>query len=108
MEDALRRGGAAVTRVFFDEWHYVLLTGISEDNVLIFDPYYREEPFAQAPDIQMIFDQPCRCNRIVPKRYFNQEALELYAFGPAETREAVLLFNEQSKLTAEETVEYMI
>lgn len=108
VEDALRRGGAAVARVFYDEWHYILLTGVLDDHILIFDPYYRSEPFPQAPDIQKISDQPCRCNWMVPRRYFNREALELYAFGPADTREAVLLFNEKNKLTAEQTVEYMI
>ena len=108
VEDALRRGGAAVVRVFFDEWHYILLTGVQGDDILVFDPYYRSEPFDQAPDIRMITDQPCRCNRIVPARYFNRDTLELYAFGPYETREAVLLFNETRKLTEDQTVEYMI
>lgn len=108
VEDALRRGGAAVVRVFFDEWHYVLLTGVQGDDILLFDPYYREEPFPQAPDIRLVTDQPRRCNRLVPARYFNREALEFYAFGPLETREAVLLFNEKSKLTQEQTVEYTI
>lgn len=108
VEDALRRGGAVVARVFFDEWHYVLLTGVEGECILIFDPYYRDTPFPQAPDIRMISDQPDRCNRVVPRGYFNREELELYAFGPVETREAVLLFNETSKLTEEQTVEYMI
>ena len=53
-------------------------------------------------------DQPRRCNRLVPARYFNRKELEFYAFGPLETREAVLLFNEKSKLTQEQTVEYTI
>lgn len=108
LEDALRRGGVAVARVFFDEWHYILLTGIEKEGVLIFDPYYRKEPFPEASDILFVDDQPCRYNRIVPTRYFNRETLELYSFGPRETREAVLLFNENKRLTAEETVEYMI
>lgn len=56
----------------------------------------------------MVFDQPYRCNRIVPRERLNRQSLTLYAFGPTETREAVLLFNEKTKLTAEQTVEYMI
>ena len=35
--DGLRRGGAVVVRLFFDEWHYVLLTGLSGDRVLLGD-----------------------------------------------------------------------
>lgn len=108
VEDALRRGGAVVARVLHDVWHYILLTGVEGDNIMVFDPYYQQEPFAEAPDVQMVFDQPYRCNRIVPRERLNRQSLTLYAFGPTETREAVLLFNEKTKLTAEQTVEYMI
>ena len=40
--------------------------------------------------------------------YFNKDALEIYALGPMENREAVLLFNEQTRLTADKTIEYYI
>ena len=108
VEDALRRRGAVVARVFFDEWHYVLMTGMEEDAILLFDPYYREFPFPQGPDVRIIRDQPCRCNRAVPRRYFDRAELDLYSFGPVETREAVLLFNERTRLTEHATVEYII
>ena len=107
LRDALCRGGAAVVRVDFDVWHYVLLTGIRDDQVFFFDPYYREEPF-QGEQIQMIFDHPTAYNRIAPTSYFDRDVLEIYAFGPVDTREAVLLFNERTKLTEENTLEYMI
>ena len=107
LRDALRCGGAAVVRVNLDGWHYVLLTDIREDDVYLFDPYYLSRPF---PDeaIRMITDHPTAYNRIVPARCFEREPQELYAFGEVEGREAVLLFNEKTKLTAEKTVEYMI
>ena len=107
LRDALRRGGAAVARVDFDIWHYVLLTGIQDDQVFLFDPYYRETPFP-GEQIQMISDHPTAYNRIAPASYFDREALEVYAFGPLASREAVLIFNEQTKLTEENTLEYMI
>jgi hypothetical protein len=44
----------------------------------------------------------------VPEAYFNREGKELYALGAVEDREAVLLFNEATKLTAERTIEYFI
>ena len=107
LRDALRRGGAAVVRVDLEGWHYVLLTNIREDQVYLFDPYYQEEPFPGG-DIQMVADHPGAYNRIVPVQYLEQKTQEVYSLGPAESREAVLLFNEQTKLTAENTVEYMI
>ena len=52
LRDALRRGGAAVVRVDLEGWHYVLLTHICGDQIFLFDPYYRAEPFSDggAPD----------------------------------------------------------
>ena len=107
LRDALRRGGAAVVRVDFEGWHYVLLTDIQEDDVFVFDPYYIDQPFA-GEEIRMITDHPTQYNRIVPTRYFERQTREIYSLGPVSTREAVLLFNEETKLTEEKTVEYMI
>jgi hypothetical protein len=105
--DALRRCGAAVVRLDLDGWHYVLLTGVQGNDVLLFDPYYLDAALDD-PAIRMVNDHPMTHNRIVPMHYFDREQQTLYAFGPFETREAVLLFNERTKLTAERTVEYMI
>lgn len=107
LRDALRRGGAAVVRVDFEGWHYVLLTYIQGDQVCLFDPYYRAEPFSDSA-LQMVADHPAEYNRIVPIRYLEKDARDVYAFGPVEGREAVLLFNEQTVLTADKTVEYII
>lgn len=107
LRDALCRGGAAVVRVEFDGWHYVLLTGLDGDRVRMFDPYYRAEPFA-GEEIELVDGQPDRCNRLVPIRYLERETRTVYALGPAETREAVLLFNRQTELTEDKTIEYII
>jgi hypothetical protein len=107
INDALHRGGVAVVRLFYEEPHYVLLVGEKDGLVYMFDPYYRDEPFAQA-DIQLIMDKPCRYNRIVPEHYFNQETTEIYALGPYEGREAVLLFNEDTVVLPEKSIEYFI
>ncbi|MDO4321520.1 MAG: peptidase C39 [Lachnospiraceae bacterium] len=107
INDALKRGGAAVVRLFYDEAHYVVLTGIREDKILMFDPYYRAEPFDQK-DIQVLLDQPFRYNRIVPESYFNKETYEIYALGPYDMREAVLLFNCRTMVTPEKSIEYFI
>ena len=105
--DALNRGGAVVVRLFFDEWHYVLLTHIRDGQVCLFDPYYLDKPF-ENPELQMVADHPCEYNRIVPIRYMERVERELYALGPVPGREAILLFNGQTVLTAEQTIEYII
>ena len=105
--DALHRGGVAVVRLYYEIAHYVLLTGEYEDNILMFDPYYETTAFPEK-DITVTLDHPFSYNRIVPMSYFNQENHDIYAMGEADLREAVLLFNERTKLTAEKTIEYFI
>lgn len=107
INDALRRGGAVVVRLFYDEWHYVTLTGLNHGLVYLFDPYYREDPFKNTK-IKMVENQPFAYNRIVPEEYFNNKKEKLYAFGPEEGREAVLLFNDELTLTPDKTIEYFI
>ncbi len=108
IDDALRRGGAAVVLCYFDELHYILLTGVDGDSYYAFDPYYCSEPFDFAPDIQMITDHPKEYNRIIPSGYLNSEGTGIYALGPVEQREAVILFNGGTKMTADKTIEYFI
>lgn len=107
INDALHRGGAVVVRLFYDEWHYVLFTGEKSGNVYVFDPYYRSEGFEQE-DITVTLEHPFEYNRIIPEKYFNKEVTELYSLGPSDIREAVILFNDNTKLTEENTVEYFI
>lgn len=107
INDALRRGGVVVVRLFLDEAHYVLLTGEEEGNILMFDPYYCDGRFEQE-DIRLVNDMPFTYNRVVPECYFNSEEPKIYALGPKEEREAVILFNENTKLTPDKTIEYFI
>lgn len=107
INDALHRGGVVVLRLLFDGGHYVLLTGEKEGRIFMFDPYYREGPFPQK-DILVTEDEPLSYNRIVPEAYFNKETDAIYALGPYCDREAVLLFNEDTWLTPDKTIEYFI
>lgn len=101
-------GGVAVVRLYLEEEHYVLMTGIQNENILLFDPYYWDKPFEQK-DILMDDKHPREYNRIVPFKYFNQENKEtIYALGPLEEREAVLIFNEKTRTVPEEVIEYFI
>ena len=107
INDALCRGGVVVVRVFFECAHYVLLTGMQDGKILMFDTYYVDETFSE-PGITQIEDQPFRYNRIVEEKRFNRETTELYALGPKSEREAVIIYNRNTKKTAEKTIEYFI
>lgn len=105
--DALRRGGVAVVRLYYDVAHYVLLTGAHDGVISMFDPYYQTAAFPQS-DIIVTLEHPFEYNRLVPFSYFNKDTCDIYAFGEPDSREAVLLFNELTMLTAEKTIEYFI
>ena len=110
INDALVRGGVAVVRLFYEVEHYALLTGASKDHIYLFDPYYladAEPEFVRA-GIAVTCAQPHSYNRIVPFGCFNRETCELYAFGAMESREAVVLFDERTRRTADDTIEYFI
>lgn len=82
--------------------------GIKDGKVYMFDPYYQDIPYDDYPEVQVVMDHPFEYNRIVPVELFNTTELKLYAFGPVEEREAVLLGNKNTLLTAEKTIEYFI
>lgn len=105
--DALRRGGAVVTRVFLGCAHYVTLTGLSENSVSLFDPYYIEEPF-DGKEITLVTDCPFSENRRVSAVQLNREGDLPYALGAAEAREAVILYNTATRKTPEDTIEYFL
>ena len=107
INDALHSRGAVVVRLYYEVAHYVVLTGVREGRIYMFDPYYVDRDFAEE-DVSVVLDHPTEYNRIVPFSYFNRESHDLYALGEVENREAVLIFNEQNRLTAESTIEFFI
>lgn len=111
---ALQQGGAVVLRLFLDVGHYVLLTGAEGDNIYIFDPYYEEkddpeldEEYSE-PGITFIDDQPKRANRMVAVEKLNRTTEGFYEMGPYDIREAVIVFNTNTRLTPEKTIDYFI
>lgn len=104
---ALQQGGAVVARVMYGCWHYVLLTGIDEKRICLFDPYYRKKPFKQE-EIELITDMPYSFNRRVPYGMMNDAGKGPYALGPKDTREAVIIFNKDTQKTPARTIEYFI
>ena len=75
--------------------------------VRMFDHYYCDQEYEQK-DIIRVLDQSTCCNRIVPWKYFNKIALNVYSLGPYQGREAIILFNKNTELTSEKTIEYFI
>ncbi len=104
--ESLGQGGVAVARVMLGCWHYVLLTGIDEKNVYLFDPYYRVKPF---PDegIEIIKDAPTKMNRKISHEVLNREGKGYYSLGKAESRECMILYNKKTR-TSMDSIEYVI
>lgn len=105
--EALRQGGAVIVRVFLDCGHYVTLTGITDNGIEVFDPYYMEK-IPPDENIKLISDKPFSANRLIAYEVFNREEDLPYALGPVEKREAVILFNTNTRKTPERTIEYFL
>ena len=112
VSDALMRGGVAVVRLYYDVEHYALLTEEKDGMVLMFDPWYLPEEAGKrefaGTGIEVDLMHPFSYNRRVPEACFNRETIAPYSLGPMEEREAVILFNEETKKTAQNTIEYFI
>ena len=100
----LQQGGTAVVRVYLDGGHYVLLTGVDDDYIYLFDPYYTDEPVENA---EFIDNAPHKMNRKVRRDVFNNEYPSDYAFGEINARECMLIYNTNTRKTID-TIEYII
>lgn len=96
---ALENGSVVLLHLYLEVGHYVLLTGVEGDEVLLFDPYY-EEPGTPEFDaeyetegIGFIDDQPKRANRRVSLERMNRTSRGYYEMGEFETREALIMTN---------------
>lgn len=105
--NGLLQGGAVVVRLRYDVWHYVLFTGVSDREIYFFDPYYRKQSFRKE-GIEIITDQPQKCNRKVSFDILNNTGRGMYALGPQDIREAVLIYNRSSTQNTVKAIEYYI
>lgn len=111
---ALQQGGVVVLRLFLDVGHYVLLTGIKEEKIYLFDPYYEDanDPTLDQEylndEITFITDQPKYANRAVSIQRLNRLTEGYYEMGPYNIREAVILYNRDTRLSSERTIDYFI
>ncbi len=110
----LQQKGVAVVHCWLGgDPHYVLLTRVTEGGIGLFDPYAipADSPFLARlaeQDIQIVEEEPCVMNRIVKAETLNSIERVNYGMGEMETREAMLLFNTNTKSTPEKTIEFMI
>lgn len=97
---ALAQGGVVVLQLYLEVRHYVLLTGIEKDYVLMFDPYYEEEDDPEfdaeyrEEGIRFINDRPKQANRAVSMERLNRTGNGYYEMGEPSAREALLMFND--------------
>ena len=85
----------------------MLLTGERDGRVYLFDPYYVTDVFDDSSVVTDV-DHPFAYNRILPQSMLNGEAQTLYAFAELEGRESVVLYNTETMLTPDNTIEYRI
>lgn len=99
---ALENGGVVLLRVFLEVPHYILLTGMKDDRILLFDPYYEEEDDPEfdkeylTDEITFINDQPKKANRSVDIKRLNRTTRGYYEMGEMCCREALVMFHTES------------
>lgn len=106
----LQQRGVVVARVLLEgDGHYVLLTGLEDGMVSLFDPYdmsYDKDLAFQG--VKIVEDQPKKFNRLVKPEIMNSVIERTYSFGAMNAREAMLIYNTDKRETPENTIEYMI
>ena len=96
---ALEKGGVVLLRVFLEVAHYVLLTGIENNRILLFDPYYEEEDDPEldeeyfTDEIIFINDRPKSANRSVAIERLGRVTNGYYEMGEFCCREALIMLN---------------
>ncbi len=96
----LQTGGAALLHCWLEDGgHYVLLTGLNEDGVELFDPYeIPDYPCDWERDgIRVVEDQPTRMNRILHMERLNDGSTRDYCMGDREVRENLLIWNTKTE-----------
>ena len=76
--------------------HYVVMTGLDGDDVLVFDPFYEPWPpqLCTLPEsgVEWVFDQPFSHNRRVSRAVLNNPDAPSYSLYATCGRDAVLLW----------------
>ncbi len=104
----LQQGGAVILCVWLGDYkHYILLTGIDQDYLCLFDPYDWDVP-VDGNRIIKAEGLPKQMNRKVKIEVISDDQKGFYALGEKQGREAMLLYNKNTRKTPEKSIEYMI
>ena len=94
--EGLRSGAVAVCGCNINVDHYVVITGLDGDDVLVFDPFYEPWPpqLCTLPEsgVEWVFDQPFSHNRRVSRAVLNNPDAPSYSLYATCGRDAVLLW----------------
>ena len=98
----LETGGVVMIRCWLENCpHYVLLTGITEQGVALFDPYEDTRFYDWEQDGALrVEDEPRRWNRIVTMDRLNAVDNQDYAMGEVCKRESLLIWNSATEKKA--------
>lgn len=92
----LREGAVAVCGCYLSVDHYVLMTGIDDENVRLFDPFYETYPpvdFELPPTgVAWVDDAPFSHNRIVSRAVLDDPDSISYTLHAKSGRDAVLIW----------------
>jgi hypothetical protein len=106
--ECLQQGGAVILCIWLGETkHYVLLTDIEGDYLCMFDPYDWDEP-VDGIAIIGVEGHPKKMNRKVKIEIINKADNSFYSLGEVQGREAMLLYNTNTRITPERSIEYFI
>lgn len=89
----LKKGGTAVVRCILECPHYVTLTGLDQEYVYVFDPYYWDVDFGKEGIIK-VYDKPLEMNRKIRRDIMDCSENCNYAMCDIEERVAMLFYKE--------------
>lgn len=110
VSECLQLGGVAILCVWLgDTKHYILITDIDTEaeEFMVFDPYDFDEP-VNGTTVRAVDGQGKKMNRILHMDAINSLSKDYYALGDVEGREAMLLYNTNTRITQEKTIEFFI
>ena len=99
--EGIASGAVAVCGCRVSVDHYILITGIDGDDVLVFDPYYDTWPPTQTkiPDtgVAWVDDQPFSHNRRISRDVLNDPSSVGYSLYAVSGRDAVLVWRTDTQ-----------
>ena len=100
--NCLRDGGCICLKTNSGTAENIVITGMNDEELFIFDSYYQtEKAYAANSGVEVVLDRPFEYNRKVKIERFLKEQKGKYMLGPEKAREAVLFYKNDSILQRE-------